>query len=204
MSEWTEKDVKEISVWNESAHPRDKDGKFSDKSASELKSELMRELPEKEKFVKALRQYSDESNKDMRAKPLSKGKNKSQEEFFGEEFKSVKGVSAIEKLLQERRGHVKNAFERSEIGGIDLVWGDENGGLLHTIQKRDKLLDKGKGTISGIDIVYKIPEIIEKGKFFQDEKGRLNIDYEGYRVGIMPTFYQDKINWIVTAMEKWQ
>ncbi len=131
-------------------------------------------------------------------------KRKSKEEFFGEEFTGVKGKDAIEKLIKEKRGHVKNAFERPEIGGIDLVWGDKNGGLFHTIQKRDKLFEQGKGIIAGIDMARKIPEIIHKGEFNQDEDGRLNIDYKGYRVGLTPQYFGQKVNWIVTAMEIWK
>lgn len=131
-------------------------------------------------------------------------KSISKEEFFGEEFTGVDGKEAIEKLLKEKRGHVKNAFERQEIGGIDLVWGDKNGGLLHTILKRDKLFEKGKGSITGIDMVRKIPEIIQRGEFNQDDDGRLNIDYDGYRVGLTPKYFEQKVNWIVTAMERWK
>lgn len=163
----------------------EENGHYIRKSASELRKELMQEIP----------------NKNL---PPTKGKSITQEEFFGEEFKGVKSAAAIDKLLQEKRGHVKNAFERPEIGGIDLVWGDENGGLLHTIQKRDKLYASGKGTITGLQMAKKIPVIIEKGEFGQDEKGRLNIDYENYRVGLTAAFYNNKVNWIVTAMEKWK
>lgn len=128
-------------------------------------------------------------------------KSISKEEFFGEEFTGVDGKEAIEKLLKEKRGHVKNAFERQEIGGIDLVWGDKNGGLLHTIIQRDKKLASGKGNISGLDMVRKIPEIIQNGIVDSDENGRINIDYGKYRVGILPTIFEEKLNWIVTAME---
>ena len=129
-------------------------------------------------------------------------KGKSKAEFFGEEFKGFKGGDAVEKLLKEKRGYIKNAFERPEIGGIDLVWGDKNGGLFHTIQKRDRLMAEGVGNISGLDMARKIPEIIEKGVVDDDNYGRININYAGYRVGIMPTFFNEKINWVVTAMEK--
>ncbi len=44
MNEWTEKDIKEIREWNEKDHPRAGDGKFTNKSASELKAELQREV----------------------------------------------------------------------------------------------------------------------------------------------------------------
>ncbi len=59
MSEWTEKDVKEISGWNEKAHPRgqpDNAGQFvkkSEQTASELKAELQREVAAKPPTVKS-------------------------------------------------------------------------------------------------------------------------------------------------------
>lgn len=126
---------------------------------------------------------------------------KSQEEFFGEEFTGVKGSDAIEKLLKEKRGHVKNAFERPEIGGIDLVWGDDTGGLGHTIMRRNKQLAKGTGTTSGIDMARKIPEIMEKGTFSMGENGRPNITYHDFLVIVSPTFDGKKVNWVVSAME---
>lgn len=153
-----------------------------------------------QKLARAERIYNDDP-KGSTPVSAKKKKAKSKEEFFGEEFKGYKGADAVEKLLKEKRGHIKSAFERPEIGGIDLVWGDEKGGLLHTMQHRDKKLAKGEGTISGYDMVMKIPEIIDKGVVDNDNKGRINIDYDGYRVGILPTIYDDKLNWIVTAME---
>ena len=133
--------------------------------------------------------------------PSKKGKAKSQDEFFGEEFKGYKGAAAIEKLLKEKRGHIKNAFERPEIGSIDLVWGDETGGILHTITKRERMLAKGEGHISGLDMVKKIPEIIENGDFNINEKDRPQFNYEEYKVVVKPTFDGKKLNWIISAME---
>lgn len=171
--------------FNEEEHPRNSEGEFISKDLQGLSAEQL-----KQKIL-------SEQKSSMQEKKIAKNKS----EFFGEEFKGYKGATAIEKLLKEKRGHIKNAFERPEIGGIDLVWGDERGGLLHTITQRDKKLVEGKGTISGMDMVLKIPEIIGKGVVDNDDKGRINIDYEGYRVGILPTIYEDKVNWIVTAME---
>ncbi|MDE6504864.1 MAG: hypothetical protein K2L42_03240 [Clostridia bacterium] len=132
---------------------------------------------------------------------LEKRKNKNKDEFFGEEFKGFKGKDAIEKLLKEKRGHIKNAFERPEIGGIDLVWGDESGGLGHTIMRRDDQLQAGTGRTSGIDIARKIPEIIEKGKFSLGAGDRPNFTYNDYLVVVRPAFDGEKVNWVVTAME---
>lgn len=182
-------------MFDERKHPRDTDGKFTDGNGGNDRAD---------KLATAVKKYSDTPEKDLKDIPSPRGKNKSESDFFGEEFKGVKGAAAIEKLLQEKRGHVKNAFERPEVGGIDLVWGDKHGGLLHTIQKRDRLYESGKGTIRGLDMVKKIPEIIENGEFVQDDDGRINIDHDGYRVGIVPKYFDKKINWIVTAMERWK
>ena len=129
-------------MFNEKEHPRDNAGKFSEKSASDLKSELMQELPE---------QDSSEF-----------GSQEELDNLLGEEFKGYKGQDAVDKLLKEKRGHVKNAFTRPEIGGIDLVWGDENGGLLHTIMRRDKMLRNGTGNISGLDMAKKYRILLKK------------------------------------------
>ena len=86
--------------WDESKHPRDKDGKFG------------------------------------KGGDLSKKRYPSKEGFYGEEFKGVKGKAAVDRLMKEKRGHVKGAFTRKDIGDIDLVWGNEGMGLAHIIKRR--------------------------------------------------------------------
>lgn len=128
--------------------------------------------------------------------PSKKGRAKSQSELFGTEFVGYKGDKAIEKLLLERQGHIKNAFTRPETGDIDLIWGDESVGILHIIQRREKQ------NIDGLALVRQIPKIIEKGEFIYDEnRDRFDIEYEGNRVVIKPTFDGKKVKWLMTAME---
>lgn len=138
----------------------------------------------------------------------TKGKNKTQDEFFGIEYKDLKGAEAIEKLLHEKQGHIKNAFERPEIGGIDLVWGyvdqtnsKKGGGLVHLIARRNEEFASGKGKINGLDMVKKIPTIIENGEFALDINDHPRFEHNGYRVAIKPTYDGKKLNWIVSAME---
>lgn len=53
---------------------------------------------------------------------------------FGPIYEGIKGKEAVEFLLEVQNGEIKNAFTRSDIGSIDLVWGKEgdNGyGLAH-------------------------------------------------------------------------
>ncbi len=171
-------------MFDESKHPRDNDGKFTSSDGAGGTHEA-----------------TEAEKQNLKARGIADKKGKSKDEFFGEEFKGFKGKDAIEKLLKEKRGHIKNAFERPEIGGIDLVWGDESGGLGHTIMRRDDQLQAGTGRTSGIDIARKIPEIIEKGKFSLGAGDRPNFTYNDYLVVVRPAFDGEKVNWVVTTME---
>ena len=134
-------------------------------------------------------------------KTAPKKKKKNKDEFFGEEFVGFKGFEAVEKVLSEKRGFVKNAFFRPEIGGIDIVWGDEKGGIEHVIKRRDLMYNNGKGSITGIEIVKKIPEIIENGEFSIGKNDRPNFKYNNFVVIIKPTYDGQKLNWVLSAME---
>lgn len=127
---------------------------------------------------------------------------KTKEEFYGKEISIDNRDNPIEVLLRHREGHIKNAFSKEGLGYIDLVWGDENGGLKHLIAKRDKYMVEGKGNISGIEMARLIPKIINEGSLSEDNQGRIKIEFKNlYRVGISPSFNGEKVNWIVTAME---
>lgn len=164
---------------------RDELGRFAEKSTSELRKSQIIEI-------------EDDNKVEVKS---TKPKAKSKEEFFGKEHKGVKGMAAVEKLLQEQNGHVKAAFNRKEVGDIDLPWGDDGGGLAHVIKRRDEMKRDGKGTISGLEMVKKIPDIVENGAFVIDEQDRLGFEYQGLRVGIKPNYDNDRLNWVVSAME---
>ena len=53
-------------------------------------------------------------------------------------------------------------------------------------------------------MVKSIPEIIDKGTFGVDNRKRPYITYSGKKVGIMPEYDGKKMNWIVTAYEKYK
>lgn len=156
--------------WDESKHPRKDNGQFG--TGSEAKSN-----PE------------DKSNsvKPNQPKPLK--------EFLGKEYTGVKGRAAVEKLLQEKQGHVKAAFTREDIGDIDLVWGNKNIGLLHIIRRREK---------QHIDIdkfLSVLPDVIEKGNLTPGKRARLEINYNGKTAVILPEYDGEKIKLVLTAFE---
>jgi hypothetical protein len=125
---------------------------------------------------------------------IAKSKYLTAQEYMGEEYIGISGDVAINKLLKEKRGFVKNAFERREIGEIYLVWGDDSGGLQHIIKQRTKQ------NIDGIQLIRRIPQIVDNGTLEQDKYG-LHIDYLNQRVAISTKLRGLDILWIVTAYE---
>lgn len=119
------------------------------------------------------------------------------DEFLGEEIKGVKGQDAINALLIRQAGHVKNAFKRDDIGYIDLIWGDENRGLCHIVQRR---------TQQNIDIgnfISNLTDVIEKGKFVKiNNRGRYEIFYNSKMAIIEPKITNGKMTFLLTAFKR--
>ncbi|ENF1746326.1 hypothetical protein ABQJ84_001477, partial [Campylobacter upsaliensis] len=104
------------------------------------------------------------------------------------------GKGAVEKLLAEKQGQVAGAFYKEGLGEIDLVWGDENFGLRHIIDKHGDEFE---------DIAAELDEIIAKGvlekgehRYFikhNDYKGMIVLDYKGKESNAwILTLYKDK------------
>lgn len=154
--------------FKESDHPRDDDGKFSSGSGGENE-----ESPPED-----LESYS--------------GQTKS---LMGVEHKGVSGKEAINKLLQEESGYVKNAFVREDLGGITLLWGNDGLGLKHIIKRRKE---------DGIDVdtfLNELSDVVEKGKLDNGKKGRLEIVHEGKKAIVSPRIFNDKLTFLFTAFE---
>lgn len=162
---------------------------------------LSKAFVKKEQEYRLNTPYSEIIKDESKDIPAKVKNNKSFEEFYGEEFVGYKGKAAVEKILTEKRGFVKDAFVRSEVGGIDLVWGDSKGGVEHVIKRRDKMFNNGTGTNTGLEMVKKIPDIIENGEFSIGYNDRPNFTYDGFVVVVKPTYDGKKLNWVLSAME---
>ena len=115
-------------------------------------------------------------------------------ELMGIEYSGISGQAAIDKLLKEKQGHVKDAFYRDDIGGIDIYWGDEKSGICHIIKERK---DRG---MSGKKFVDDLTDVIEKGKSFQGkESDRMNIAYKGKVAVITFELYNTEVTALLTA-----
>ncbi|MEE3705564.1 hypothetical protein V2I29_08305, partial [Campylobacter sp. CX2-8023-23] len=123
------------------------------------------------------------------------------------------GKNAIQKLLTERQGQVAGAFERKELGDIDLPWGEitdaikhKGYGLAHILDKRtaefiEQGLSKKQAEAKAIELINKLPDIIKNGEIEQ-KGGRFRIQKDDYVIGLTSEYKGEKRNWIITAFEK--
>jgi|GEM_PF-3731707 len=74
--------------------------------------------------------HDEEVSKQTAPKPIGIG-------FFGNIYNQFKGKAkeAYNLLSRLKSGIAINVFERKDIGGIALVWGDDKGGLYHIVKK---------------------------------------------------------------------
>jgi len=132
--------------------------------------------------------------------------NKKAIKEFGRNYTEYyhKGIEAIEKVLKEKQGQVVGAFNRKDIGDIDVVWGNNQVGLQKIIDKHSHEFSSfGEGNEG---IINGISEIVNKGKLIE-ENGVYTIEYENedktFRVGLSKGWYGKGENqWIITAYEK--
>ncbi len=185
-----------MNQFNENEHPRSDDGKFTDKNSSYADGVNERIKWAKENGID-LPISADGSVDDLKLQELyerDKTPENSLKVLLGERFVDVKGQAAIEKLLKEKRGHVKGAFHREDIGDIDLLWGNDALGLQHIIKQREN---------QGINIeefLSDISEVIEEGEFFQkNERGNFEFLHNGKMAIIAPEFHGNRLTFVLTA-----
>lgn len=198
----------------EAEHPRDDLGKFRKLSTKELKEALKIDYG---KFVKTgettvvtpelmndVYKGSDKYSKTTSIYKFEKGENpkklKNVSEIYGEEYKGYKGQDAINKVLHEKSGHVKNAFYKEGLGYIDIIWGDDNTGLKHLIKRR---LKESKERMH--ETVSMLAETIENSIFdkFKDSPGSYRYKYvkgkKKYYIIIAPSYNGEKATYVLSG-----
>ncbi len=94
-------------------------------------------------------------------------------------------------------------FHRDEIGDIDLVWGSENGGLRHIIEKHvgygENGVKKDFGDIN--ELAERMDEVFSKGKVVEGSKGRRRVLLDGFGVVISRDAKGEGKNWVITAID---
>lgn len=127
-------------------------------------------------------------------------KNRSFEEFYGEEIKGrgLTGRNAVKKLIEEQRGHIKAAFHRDDLGDIDLAWGDTEAGLCHIFKRR---LEEGQNVQ---EVINAISNVIANGEVDPDKErpGSYYIKHGKFGVSVSKDFKNRPVRLVLTGFKK--
>lgn len=114
-------------------------------------------------------------------------------DLLGQEHKAPHGDAAVQKLLDCKNGHIKNAFIRSDIDDITLSWGNDAVGLKHIIKRRTEENEDVD------ELVSHLSDTIENGTLKINKRGRFVITKGKYQAIISPEIFNDKLNFLVTG-----
>lgn len=144
--------------------------------------------------------FSDGKNKTSEPKPIGHS-------TFGRVYNQFKGkvLQAVKFLVNHESGDLLGVFHRNDVGDIDMVWGNEGGGLCHILNKH--INDKDFPTVK--DLVSRIEDIINKGEVDERHSNadKLVLVKDGYLVTIRRNVREKGIkiadkNWVLTAYNK--
>ena len=141
----------------------------------------------------------EEKSEDM-LQPIGKG-------VFGNIYDQFKGKvkEAFDFLTKHKSGDLLGVFHRDGFGDIDLVWGDNGGGLAHIIQRH---VEEQNDFNSVEEVRDVIDDVIKNGKIVRENADKVNIDYNGYRVSVRKNVRDgqgnivENKNWVVTAFDR--
>ncbi|MCD8304774.1 MAG: hypothetical protein LUC86_08140 [Prevotellaceae bacterium] len=131
-------------------------------------------------------------------KPIGKGP-------FGDIYDQFKGKAkeAIDFLLSHKSGDLLGVFHRDEIGDIDLVWGNDKGGLCHIIEKHvgygENGVKKDFGDIN--ELAEKMEDVFAKGKVTKRAGDRCRITHDGFTIIVSQNVNGERKNWVITAVD---
>lgn len=177
-------------MFDERKHPRDDRGRFTEK------------LKQAERIYDSSYASGVRNNRSVgeRVYNPTLTMKLSEEDFendiLGVEFKGYKGQAAVDKLLVEKKGHIKNAFYREDIGNIDLLWGNEDLGLQHIIERRSS---------QGIPVeefLQDISTVIQNGRFRKEnDRGNFEVMLNNKIAVIAPELKGNKLTFLLTAFK---
>ncbi|MDO5609095.1 MAG: hypothetical protein Q4G08_11640, partial [Capnocytophaga sp.] len=116
--------------------------------------------------------------------PVGKG-------FFGNIYDQFKGKSkeAVAFLLQKKEGEAVGALQHSEIGDVDIVWGNEKAGLQKIAKKHPEILNNLQDRFSSAKIISKT-------------ENKIKLENEKDFFVVAPHYFGNEKRWLITAYEK--
>lgn len=109
-------------------------------------------------------------------KPIGEG-------VFGNIYDQFKGKikEALDFIMEHKDGVLLGVFHRSDVGDIDLVWGDDKGGFAHIINKH---VGEGKSFANAEDAIRDIDNIIKNGDIDFENGDKIVFIKDGKKVTI--------------------
>ena len=154
---------------------------------------------EKTEEAESDKEEAEKQMDDEEPKPVGSG-------VFGNIYNQFKGKvkEAFDFLMKHKGGDLLGVFHRKDVGDIDLVWGDENGGLAHILNKH---VGEGKSFANVDEAMSHIQNIVETGKNDFEDGDKIVFRKGSELVTVRKNFREggkkiaDK-NWVLTAYDK--
>ena len=154
---------------------------------------------EKAEEAESDKEEAEKRMDDEEPKPVGNG-------VFGNIYNQFKGKvkEAFDFLMKHKGGDLLGVFHRKDVGDIDLVWGDENGGLAHILHKH---VGEGKSFANVDEAMSHIQNIIGTGKNDFEDGDKIVFRKGSELVTVRKNFREggkkiaDK-NWVLTAYDK--
>ena len=154
---------------------------------------------EKTEEAESDKEEAEKQMDDEEPKPVGSG-------VFGNIYNQFEGKvkEAFDFLMKHKGGDLLGVFHRKDVGDIDLVWGDENGGLAHILNKH---VGEGKSFANVDEAMSHIQNIIETGKNDFEDGDKIVFRKGSELVTVRKNFREggkkiaDK-NWVLTAYDK--
>lgn len=120
-------------------------------------------------------------------------------EFAGKEFTGYKDQKAVNKILKEKQGYIKDAITSKTNGVFYVIWGNEEGGVYHALKGRSKQGFTEK-------FFADMATVIKEGKKFPNKYSDDKYDIWHKRkkklVVISKRFGKKKIQWPITMYQQ--
>lgn len=106
-------------------------------------------------------------------------------------------------LVNHQEGDLLNVFNRPDIGGIDLVWGDDSCGVRHILVKH--INERDFPTVD--DMISRVSSVINEGSIEYENADKVMLRKDGY-VAVVRKNYRlngkklETKNWMLTAYHK--
>ena len=154
---------------------------------------------EKTEEAESDKEEAEKQMDDEEPKPVGSG-------VFGNIYNQFKGKvkEAFDFLMKHKGGDLLGVFHRKDVGDIDLVWGDENGGLAHILNKH---VEESKSFANVDEAMSHIQNIVETGKNDFEDGDKIVFRKGSELVTVRKNFREggkkiaDK-NWVLTAYDK--